>query len=714
MPLESLLAVVGKLRGRIGTHGDSLRQSEWLTRYALIDPLLRELGWDTGDLDVVIPEFSVDGAGEGRGGIVRGLVNRWRGDKAQAGYALMDASSGKPVILVDAKKLDEPLLDGNALQQGIQGCVNTATDFFAVTNGRKWEIYDTRKRVSPPEMKVVEFDLSNDSAAEVCLKALALWRHGAVAGNVRPAQTPIAGLMGEVSVGEAQSADDAVSAAEHAPVMAQPASAISVPQEPAAAMRPEASPIIQPSPSVASASVGNDGWRALSDVQAKRGDVKPTQLMFPDNSSVAINAWNQVVIQVVRWLTNNGRLDASHCPIQYASGYIVATQPIHPNGREFKLAREVNSLYIELNYDAPNTVRNANLIIERVRMDASQFFVKWGFHEFARDDDNTGSSGEFPKEASQSEFQSVPEQAPVATIPPSPLPIASTDEWQALPDVQPKSGDARPAQMMFPDNSSVAIHLWRDVEAEAVRWLTDNRHLDTSHCPIQRGAKYLVATEPIHPSGKEFEQAREVNSLHVELHYSASDLIRNARVIIERVGMNPSQFKLRWRTPEQAPAAVIPPSPLPAAQHTSPITLAPSGEWRALSEAASGHKPREIRFRDGTTATMRTWNGIIIEVVRWLANNNYLSADDCPIQRPGSTSRYVVHTNRVGPTGKPLYTAQEVSSLWVDTHGNRTDIVDRTLFVIGAVRHKDAVGLDPANFLGTLGGLMRLPVTTRN
>ena len=111
MPIESLLGLVGELRGRIGTHGDSLRQSEWLTRYALIDPLLRELGWDTSDLDVVIPEFSVDGAGEGRGGIVRGLVNRWRGDKARAGYALMDASSGKPVILVDAKKLDEPLLD---------------------------------------------------------------------------------------------------------------------------------------------------------------------------------------------------------------------------------------------------------------------------------------------------------------------------------------------------------------------------------------------------------------------------------------------------------------------------------------------------------------------------------------------------------------------------------------------------------------------------
>ena len=46
MPLESLLALVHKLRERIDTHGDKLKQSEALTRYALIDPLLRELGWD--------------------------------------------------------------------------------------------------------------------------------------------------------------------------------------------------------------------------------------------------------------------------------------------------------------------------------------------------------------------------------------------------------------------------------------------------------------------------------------------------------------------------------------------------------------------------------------------------------------------------------------------------------------------------------------------
>ena len=57
MPLESLLTLVEKLRKRIDAHGDALRQSEALTRYVLIDPLLRELGWDTEDPVLVRPEY---------------------------------------------------------------------------------------------------------------------------------------------------------------------------------------------------------------------------------------------------------------------------------------------------------------------------------------------------------------------------------------------------------------------------------------------------------------------------------------------------------------------------------------------------------------------------------------------------------------------------------------------------------------------------------
>ncbi len=95
MPLDSLLKLVETLRARIDEHGNALRQSEALTRYALIDPLLRELGWDTDDPAQVVPEYRVP-------------------NNQMADYVLL--ANGAPMIVVESKKLDESL----------RGCVRSS------------------------------------------------------------------------------------------------------------------------------------------------------------------------------------------------------------------------------------------------------------------------------------------------------------------------------------------------------------------------------------------------------------------------------------------------------------------------------------------------------------------------------------------------------------------------------------------------------------
>ena len=47
MLLEPLVSTIETIKGRIATHGASLRQNETRTRAALIDPLLTALGWDS-------------------------------------------------------------------------------------------------------------------------------------------------------------------------------------------------------------------------------------------------------------------------------------------------------------------------------------------------------------------------------------------------------------------------------------------------------------------------------------------------------------------------------------------------------------------------------------------------------------------------------------------------------------------------------------------
>ena len=61
MPLDDLVQVIEILQQRIRDHGDSLRQNEIRTRLALIDPLLRALGWDVADPGLVTAEYDVSG-----------------------------------------------------------------------------------------------------------------------------------------------------------------------------------------------------------------------------------------------------------------------------------------------------------------------------------------------------------------------------------------------------------------------------------------------------------------------------------------------------------------------------------------------------------------------------------------------------------------------------------------------------------------------------
>ena len=157
MPLKNLPTLIKRLRGHItfDRYRDVLRQSEALTRYTLIDPFLRELGWNTEDPALVRPEYRTGAYG------------------SSADYALF--SNGEPVIMLEAKSLDTPLRC--AVKQVIKHCKRTRTKYAVVTDGRHWKIYEAqqtgeieenKKSSFDPESPSVEFDLKSLSAMDEC------------------------------------------------------------------------------------------------------------------------------------------------------------------------------------------------------------------------------------------------------------------------------------------------------------------------------------------------------------------------------------------------------------------------------------------------------------------------------------------------------------------------------------------------------------------
>ena len=318
MPLDSLLTTVESLRERIDAHGDALRQNEALTRYALIDPLLRELGWDTSDPALVTPEY--------------------RSGDGSADYALLH--DNRPAIMVEAKKLDTPLRD-KVLSQGITYCLTEGTPHFTVTDGRRWEVYETHKPVPIADKLVVSFDLNEQPPAEVCLQALALWRPAVEAAYVVPGHPPIIEPA-------------------HSP--------------PGSTQSPPTSAVVTP------LVAREHEWHSLAEVTADSGQA-PIEVLFPDSESIESRNWRDALEETVRWLTIRGILQASNCPIigrsPNATRHMVHTQPIHSDGARFRVPAEVNGLWVEKHGRRQAVIAKIKTIIQHVGQDPAQFKVRF-------------------------------------------------------------------------------------------------------------------------------------------------------------------------------------------------------------------------------------------------------------------------------------------------------------------------------------------------
>ncbi len=88
-------AMIRQLRSRAQDHWEYLStgERETRTKYALIDPILRSLGWDTEDPTQVRLEYEVDPKRE---------------DARRVDYALFqNTDTSKPYILIEAKGAHE-------------------------------------------------------------------------------------------------------------------------------------------------------------------------------------------------------------------------------------------------------------------------------------------------------------------------------------------------------------------------------------------------------------------------------------------------------------------------------------------------------------------------------------------------------------------------------------------------------------------------------
>lgn len=135
--MKTIASCIENLRVKLDRHRkEDLKEIP--TRTIFVDVLLEALGWDVRDPDEVELEWpTIDGK--------------------SADYALK--INRKPVLLVEAKPLNDPLTDIKSITQVIAYAANAGIDWCVLTNGATYKVYKSTEKAEAPEKLAFELAL---------------------------------------------------------------------------------------------------------------------------------------------------------------------------------------------------------------------------------------------------------------------------------------------------------------------------------------------------------------------------------------------------------------------------------------------------------------------------------------------------------------------------------------------------------------------------
>ena len=314
MPFEDLVHVIETLRERIKAHRQDLESNETRTRMALIDPLLRALGWDTEDPALVLPEYESSG---------------------RADYALL-GSTGKPSAVIEAKRLGESL--ANHQKQMVTYANMSGIPYAGLTDGNIWEFYKVFDPKPIEERLMLRVSISKDAVHEAALKLLLLWRPNLAAGQPVQPSAPVL--------------DDST---ERQPPPAAP----------------------EPSPE-STAPPPTGGWVALTKLETPGGTPAPSAIRFVDGQEASITSWRSLLVATARWLDSKGLIPPDASIPSGRKRYVLHTISKHQRGNEFRSPVPLgqSGTYLETHASAGELVRYATKLLSEFRQDLARVYVR--------------------------------------------------------------------------------------------------------------------------------------------------------------------------------------------------------------------------------------------------------------------------------------------------------------------------------------------------
>ena len=339
--MNAIDEVMEVVRERLKKFRALYEQNEMAVREQIINPILRNLGWDPEEPEYVQPNITLgDGIPD---------------------YALM--VDGKPFLFIEAKKLSVDIKNRDSMRQLSRYSVEKGTRYGLLTNGYTWLLLRTFEEGKDiGERTIWEVDIENEDNAAVRRKMLYLTRD-----KIRNLETLVkkAHIIDEVWNQYIMSNPGLLASALINIVKDRIAEGYKDVQFEESEIKDLLDEkvlglIVEDSNDE---SIHND----FDDLETEQLQTSYTKMIVGNQSFSLQNAF-EILVNTANWLVRQGKLRKSDCPISISRGkrYLVNTIPKHRYDEPFRAPRELtNGLFVETHASTVSIIDYSRRLLEK-------------------------------------------------------------------------------------------------------------------------------------------------------------------------------------------------------------------------------------------------------------------------------------------------------------------------------------------------------------
>jgi len=135
--MKSIVSCIENLQRKFSRHKKA-NMKEYPTRTIFVDPLLKVLDWDVRDPDEIELEYPTL---DGKSVDYAAKINK------------------KPVLFLEAKALNDPLVDVKAITQVVGYAANAGVEWCILTNGITYKVYHSTEKAAAPDKLLFEISI---------------------------------------------------------------------------------------------------------------------------------------------------------------------------------------------------------------------------------------------------------------------------------------------------------------------------------------------------------------------------------------------------------------------------------------------------------------------------------------------------------------------------------------------------------------------------